>query len=64
MGDCGAPTVHADHHVFEVNPVNNRLYSGNDGGLHWTDNGGSTWTEITSGLAISQVYKMGQSATV
>jgi PKD repeat protein/photosystem II stability/assembly factor-like uncharacterized protein len=64
VGDCGAPTVHADHHVFEVNPINNRLYSGNDGGLHWTDNGGNTWTEITSGLAISQVYKMGQSATV
>ena len=64
VGDCGAPAVHADHHVFEINPLNDRLYSGNDGGLYWTDNGGATWTEITSGLAISQVYKLGQSATV
>lgn len=63
-GDCGVPAVHADHHVFEVNPLNDRIYSGNDGGLYWTDNGGDDWNQITSGLAISQVYKLGQSATV
>lgn len=59
-GGCGVPAAHADCHVLEYNPVDGRLYSGNDGGIYWTDNGGQTWTEITSGLAISQVYKMGQ----
>ena len=59
-GDCGVAAVHADCHVMAYNPINNRLYAGNDGGLYWTDDGGVNWTEITSGLAISQVYKIGQ----
>ena len=59
-GDCNVAAVHADCHVLAVNPVNNRLYAGVDGGIYWTDDGGVNWTEITSGLAISQVYKIGQ----
>jgi PKD repeat protein/photosystem II stability/assembly factor-like uncharacterized protein len=62
-GGCGVPSVHADLHVLEYNPLNNRLYAGNDGGVYWTDNGGSSWTEISNGLVISQAYKIGQSAT-
>lgn len=62
-GDCGVPAVHADLHVLEYNPLNNRLYAGNDGGIYYTDNQGSNWTEITIGLPIGQVYKIGQSAT-
>ncbi len=62
-GDCGVPSVHADCHVLEYSNVDGRLYAGNDGGIYWTDNGGTNWTEITSGLAISQIYKIGQSAT-
>ena len=63
-GGCSVPSVHADHHVFEVSPLNNRIYVGCDGGIYWTDNGGTNWNEITSGLPISQTYKLGQSATV
>jgi len=59
-GDCGVAAVHADCHVLTVNPVNDRVYAGVDGGIYWTDDGGVNWTEITSGLAISQVYKIGQ----
>ncbi len=62
-GGCGVPSVHADLHVLEYNPVNNRLYAGNDGGIYWTDNGGTSWTEISNGMVISQAYKIGQSAT-
>ncbi len=62
-GDCGRPAVHADCHVLEYNPLNGRLYAGNDGGVYCTDDGGTTWTELTSGLAISQVYKIGQAKT-
>lgn len=59
-GDCGVPAVHADLHILEYNPVNNRLYAGNDGGIYYTENDGASWPEITSGLPISQVYRIGQ----
>jgi len=62
-GDCGVPAVHADLHVLEWNPIDGRLYAGNDGGIYYTSNGGANWTEITIGMPISQVYKIGQSAT-
>jgi len=63
-GDCDVPAVHADLHVMEWNPVDGRLYTGNDGGIYWTADGGTNWTVITDGMPISQVYKIGQSATV
>jgi PKD repeat protein len=63
VGSCGVPAVHADCHVLEFSPVNGYLYAGNDGGIYYTPNGGYGWTEITSGIAISQIYKIGQSAT-
>jgi PKD repeat protein len=63
-GGCNVPEVHADQHIFTVNPVNNRIYIGNDGGIYWTGNGGAQWHEITTGLVITQSYKIGQSATI
>jgi PKD repeat protein len=63
-GGCGVPAVHADMHIYEINPLNNRLYDGNDGGLYFTDDLANSWTQISSGLAISQIYKIGSSATV
>lgn len=62
-GDCGVPAVHADLHVLEYNPLNDRLYAGNDGGVYYTENQGTNWIEITNGLPVGQVYKIGQSAT-
>ena len=58
-----APSVHADIHSLDWSPLNGKLYSGGDGGLYVTANGGTTWTDLSSGLAIAQVYKIGQSAT-
>lgn len=63
-GDCGVAFIHADQHVFEWNPLNNRLYAGCDGGCFYTADGGTEWMMISQGLAIAQVYKIGQSATV
>lgn len=63
-GDCGVPSVHADLHVLEFNPLNDWLYAGNDGGVYYSSDLGTTWTEITNGLPIGQVYKIGQSATI
>lgn len=59
-GGCGVQAVHADQHVFEYNPLNNRLYIGNDGGVYSTTNEGQSWTDHTAGLVISQIYKIGQ----
>ncbi len=61
--NCAA-SVHADHHCYEWSPLHNpdRLYLGHDGGIAYTANGGTTWTDITSNLPIGQVYKIGQSA--
>ncbi|MCK9421482.1 MAG: T9SS type A sorting domain-containing protein [Bacteroidales bacterium] len=59
------PAVHSDHHCLDWSPfVNGRLYLGNDGGVYYTDNGGTTWNEISAGLGIAQIYKVGQSASV
>lgn len=63
-GDCGVPAVHADLHVLEYNPHDGRLFAGNDGGIYFSINDGISWVEISNGLAISQTYKLGQSATV
>lgn len=63
-GDCDVAFTHADQHVFEWNPLNGRLYVGNDGGCFSTSDGGNEWMMISQGLAVAQVYKIGQSATV
>jgi PKD repeat protein len=60
-GSGGAAAIHADQHCSEFHPINNKLYAGNDGGVYFTDDGGQNWTDISSGLAIAQVYKIGQS---
>jgi len=63
VGSCSVPAVHADIHALDFSPVNSKLYTGCDGGIYWTSNGGTNWTNTSSGLAIAQVYKIGQSAT-
>jgi len=55
--------VHADHHTIAYNPLNKRVYVGNDGGIYWTDNNGNSWHEISEGLGIGQIYKLGVSLT-
>lgn len=62
-GGCDVESVHADLHILEYNPVNGKLFVGNDGGIYWTDDQGNSWEEITNGLVISQAYKLGVSQT-
>jgi photosystem II stability/assembly factor-like uncharacterized protein len=64
VGDGGVPAVHADIHDLAFSPLNGKLYNCNDGGLYSTSNGGTNWIDISSGLAIAQAYKIGQSASV
>ncbi|MGM0648876.1 MAG: PKD domain-containing protein, partial [Bacteroidota bacterium] len=62
-GGDGVPYVHADHHSLDFSPLTGELFSGNDGGLHKTNNGGDSWTDLSDGLQILQIYRMGMSAT-
>ncbi len=49
--------VHVDNHAMTFNPLHSAtIYSGNDGGVFVTRNGGLSWQNISDGLTISQVY--------
>jgi gliding motility-associated-like protein len=61
VGSGSSPKVHADNHVLEYQPNTNTLYTGNDGGVYYTKNLGKTWPDISNGLGISQIYRLGQS---
>ena len=62
-GECSVPAVHSDCHFLGFSPLNSRLYAGNDGGIFYTANGGASWIDCTAGMAIGQIYKIGQSQT-
>ena len=63
-GSGGADYMHADEHMLKYNPLNNYIYSGNDGGLYVSTDNGDNWTDISDGLQITQFYSLGVSQTV
>jgi len=50
--------THADIHSFEINPLNQRLYVGTDGGLYYSDDFGDNWTFMSEFCAITEYYKL------
>ena len=62
---CGGKNdiVHADKHYLAFQPGTNALFEGNDGGIYKFKEG-KHWTDLTNGMAISQIYRMSISATV
>ena len=62
VGNTIIDGIHADQHVLEYSTTG-KLYTGNDGGVYHKGYNSEDWTEISSGLAISQCYKLGQSQT-
>lgn len=62
-GKDGIPAVHADKH-YMIFQDGTTFFEANDGGLYKTTNGGSTWTDLTDGMVISQMYKLSASQTV
>jgi len=56
---AGTPVVHADKHALLWS--GNTLLQGCDGGIYKTANNGVSWTDISSNLAISQMYRLGVS---
>ncbi|RLD58344.1 MAG: hypothetical protein DRJ01_12685, partial [Bacteroidetes bacterium] len=59
----GVPAVHADKH-FLAFQNSSTLFECNDGGIYKTTDGGSNWTDLTNGLVISQIYRLGVSQKV
>jgi photosystem II stability/assembly factor-like uncharacterized protein len=57
------PTAgHVDNHSLRFAPASSTtILAGNDGGLFRTTNGGTNWTSLNSGLAITQFYQLGLS---
>ncbi len=48
---------HPDNHCYADDPLNaNVVYVGNDGGIYKTTNGGTSWTEMSTGYVTSQFY--------
>jgi len=50
--------IHPDIHDLAFNPLNNFLYSATDGGVYRSTNNGTTWENITNGIATSQFYHL------
>lgn len=55
----GVSAVHPDQHVL-VYDSKGTLYVGNDGGIYKSTNDGESWTNISTGLNITQYYRFGQ----
>ena len=64
---CGSPSnaqnVHADKHFLAFQNASSILFECNDGGLYKTSDAGANWSHLSSGMAISQIYRMGVGQT-
>lgn len=60
-GEAGAADVHVDHHELIFPPGSEVMFDCNDGGLFRSDDGGITWVDLSAGLTIRQIYKLGLS---
>lgn len=56
-GSGGKPAVHADKHMLRYRS-NGDLFETNDGGIYISSNNGTSWTDKTNGMEISQIYKL------
>ncbi len=50
--------THADIHDLAINPLNNYLYCCSDGGVFRSTDFGLNWTDLTSGIANTQWYRI------
>jgi photosystem II stability/assembly factor-like uncharacterized protein len=50
--------VHADLHYIAPNPLTNKMFFCNDGGLYKFNESNSKWKDLSNGLVITQFYKI------
>ena len=63
-GGFGYQEVHSDQHGLAFgNGASNKLLFGNDGGVYFSNNGGTTTSARNRGLNITQFYSVGVSPT-
>ncbi len=55
-----AQAVHADKHMLKYR-TDGSLFECNDGGVYLSTNDGTSWTDKTTGIVNSQMYKLGVS---
>ena len=55
-------SVHVDHHAMFFDEESGKVYLGNDGGLYWSSNNGSSWAKINN-LPLTQFYAFDVSNT-
>ncbi len=53
----GEDYVHLDQWVTVYNPLNDKIYWGNDGGVYEYSESTGKWKELNDGLCITQVYR-------
>ena len=58
----GAPYVHADIHALLYSD-STTVFSGNDGGFFKTSDNGTTWNDLSNGLQVAEMYRLGCSVT-
>ncbi len=58
----GVPAAHADKHWLTYRN-NGDLFECNDGGVYLSPDNGTSWSDKSNGMVISQMYKLGVSAT-
>ncbi|MCD4695450.1 MAG: hypothetical protein K8S16_04335, partial [Bacteroidales bacterium] len=60
---AGVTQMWVDHHEIRVNPYTNTLFTAHDGGIYKSEDNGDSFTDITDGLNINQMYRIGCSAS-
>ncbi len=57
--------MHADQQYLAYNPLMpNTVFECNDGGIYKSQDTGNTWTNLTHGLGISQIYRISAANTI
>ena len=58
------PYLHSDKHRIAYHPLDpDYIFCCSDAGLHITNDGGASWYDLSNGLGISQLYRVGTSAS-
>ncbi len=58
-GDHSVAYIHVDQHILRFQPGTGALFAGNDGGLYKSNDKGGSFENLSYGLPILQIYRIG-----